>query len=409
MLSSKKTPVVVRRAAAEALGHVLGRVLEVLTNFLDESRPAPRLQTVQQILPVAVLGLADADVGVRGSSLIACERAARILDELTRNQQMPPERLLVFQPTLQVVTEALPKINDAALDSVPALRVSACRVLETLALAALRLRKRGETRPPSPLPEPSKPSAPLPKEEGRDNKEVSLPTIRRGRRTARGRPSQWAAARVGQPVALPLPPPVPLIGETSTPAVTLERPIKLSSEAVSRSPHRVASPGKVSALAPPHLELRMAVVRPAAFVAPRMDELPVPTPIPGFWNRTVQTMIKNLSDPDYRVRLGAVDVLETLGDRAEAAIPALVKALRDSNKFVRWGAARTLGRLAPRQAEEVVPGLVALLNDREDIGVREKGVLPALQEYGVHAKQAVPHLARVINRGDKEYILGVLH
>src|SRR5262249_37044414 len=89
-------------------------------------------------------------------------------------------------------------------------------------------------------------------------------------------------------------------------------------------------------------------------------------------------------------------------------IPALVETLRDSNKFVRWSSARTLGRLHPRQADEVVPGLVRLLDDREDRSVRVAAAY-ALEQYGEHAKAAVPHLARVINRGDKEYILAILH
>jgi HEAT repeat protein len=151
-----------------------------------------------------------------------------------------------------------------------------------------------------------------------------------------------------------------------------------------------------------------------------MDELPPPAPVANPWQRTVQTMITDLGDPDYRVRLGAVDVLETLGDQAEPAIPTLVKALCDSNKFVRWGSARILGRFAmrakekknegffERYADSVVAGLTALLNDREDSSVRITAV-SALEQYGETAKKAVPHLARVINRGDKDYILAILH
>jgi HEAT repeat protein len=122
---------------------------------------------------------------------------------------------------------------------------------------------------------------------------------------------------------------------------------------------------------------------------------------------TVRTMIENLKHPDYRVRLAAVDTLETFGNQAEAAIPALVAALRDSNKFVRWSSVRTLGRLNPRQADEVVPGLMRLLDDREDPAVRIAAA-KALELYGEHAKKAVPLLARVINRGDKEYIMALL-
>jgi HEAT repeat protein len=126
---------------------------------------------------------------------------------------------------------------------------------------------------------------------------------------------------------------------------------------------------------------------------------------------TVQAMIAGLSDPDFRVRLVSIDVLEIRGGAAAPAIPALVRALRDPNKFVRWSAARTLGKLAPRQGEDVVPALLRMLDDREDMGVRITAA-KAIKEYGKASspavKQAVPVLARVINRGDKEYIIAVM-
>lgn len=149
-------------------------------------------------------------------------------------------------------------------------------------------------------------------------------------------------------------------------------------------------------------------VRTVAFQAPKPDELPPPLPVDAGLQDTVQAMIENLRHADYRVRLAAVDTLETLGGQAEAAIPALVATLCDYNKFVRWSSARTLGRLHPRQADEVVPGLMRLLDDREDPSVRIAAA-SALELYGEHAKKAVPLLARVINRGDKEYIVAILH
>lgn len=390
LIRSKATPVATRRAAAEALGHVLSRVLEMINNLSEESRPQPRLRIVDQLLPVAVLGLSDEDVGVRSASLVACVQAARVLDELTRNQQMPAERRVVFQPTIQVVTKALPQINAVARDPEPALRVAACRVLETLVLASLRLRNL------NPSTGPSIPNIAPPKEPGGADK-GPLPLGDR-RRTTPARPSQWAAVRA-EPRVVTASPPRPL-GAAAAPAAILERPIRLPVAAVPNA-------SKYAELRTPNVDCRSGSLRPVAFVAQRPSELPPPTPMYNVWQPTVQAMIRNLRDPDYRVRLGAVDVLETLGDRAEAAAPALVQSLQDCNKFVRWGAARTLGRLAPRQAEDAVAGLARLLNDREDIGVRQ-AVLRALGEYGENARQAVPRLAQVINRGDKDYILGVL-
>lgn len=151
-------------------------------------------------------------------------------------------------------------------------------------------------------------------------------------------------------------------------------------------------------------------IQPAAYLAQPPDELPPPIAIPendpGIQG-TIRAMIANLKHPDYRVRLASVDTLETFRNQAAPAIPALVEALRDYNKFVRWSAARALGRLNPRRADEVVPGLMRMLDDREDPSVRI-AALQALELYGEHAKKAVPLLARVINRGDKEYIVAVL-
>jgi HEAT repeat protein len=190
--------------------------------------------------------------------------------------------------------------------------------------------------------------------------------------------------------------PVPLREAATPPAVTLERPVKLP---VMRQTSPPRSPTRG--------------VQPVAFLARQKDELPPPrVELEASLKETVNAMIAGLSDPDYRVRLASVDVLETAGDLAIPAIPALVKALGDTNKFVRWSAARTLGRLAEsatkrNEAEKVVAGLMRLLNDREDLGVRITAA-GSIEKYGTAAKAAVPLLARVINRGDKEYIIAVL-
>ena len=69
---------------------------------------------------------------------------------------------------------------------------------------------------------------------------------------------------------------------------------------------------------------------------------------------------------------------------------SLTAALHDSNKFVRWGAARTLGnlvhteadkqRFTAAKAEAAVRGTAELLRD-EDVGVR-LAAATALEKYG---------------------------
>lgn len=384
LLTSGQSDVITRKATAEALAHTL----EVSAVRMDKSRPLPYLRGLRLILPVAAAGLSDDDAGVRRASLEACARATQIFDDLASDALSVSERRIVFQPALAVLEEILPKINEAARDRVPAFRVAACHVLESLVLAMHKLQRYNEV--PAPKSEPSKPNSLPSPENDKYKKKVTLPPHPSGRRRTAAGPSQWATARLQPQPSLPLPP-VPLTGDTTAAEVTLDRPIKLPASPMTDSSRRPAAP----------------LVRAAAFLAPQLDQLPPPAPVESGIPETVRTLMDNLKHPDYRVRLAAVDALETLGNGAVPAIPALVTALRDSNKFVRWGSVRALGRLNPRQADEVVPGLMRVLDDREDPSVRI-AALKALEQYGEHAKKAVPVLARVINRGDKEYIIAML-
>jgi HEAT repeat protein len=377
LLTSARNDASTRRAAAEALSHAL----EVSAVQMDKSRPLPYLRSLRLILPVAALGLDDEDTGVRRASLEACARAALMFDELAGDPLSAVERRAVFRPALTVMEEILPKLNAAARDSVPELRVAACHVLEALVLGMQRLQRYKGEPLPVPAPDKSKPTTPPGTPSDAIKKKASLPTHRSGRGKAPTGPSQWAMDRSHSRISLPVPP-VPLPDESDAPDVVLDRPTKLPGASAPRL-HTVA--------------LR----------ARQLDELPPPTLADPSMRNTVQILIANLKDADYRVRLASVDALETLGERAAPAIPTLVAALSDTNKFVRWSAARTLGSLNPRQADEVVPGLTRLLSDREDRSVR-LAAAKALELYGEHAKEAVPLLARVINRGDKEYIIAIL-
>lgn len=364
----------VRRAAADALGHIMDIFSRQRANDqfaeLRGTRLHSALDQLERVLPAAVVGLTDSDLTARRFSVEACQKVAAALHDLVTHQS-PRSILTQFGPMMTAVQAALPVLGavarggegaaanaDVALLQ-GAVRRDACHVLETLVLATQQMDRYKRTGvPPPPDLEP-------PIDPGRDNKSKPLPSKNRRIQRSTG-PLQWGAVKAD-------PPP-------QTPVATLGRPVKL-------------------------------VVRPelhtTAFQAPKAVELPPPSPLGVNLRSTIDSMTKGLEDRDYRVRLAAIDVLETAGEAAEPAIPALVRALSDSNKFVRWAAARTLGKLHPRQAKTVVPGLVRLLNDREDLSVRITAAL-AIQRYGPDAKEAVPHLARVINRGNKEYIVAVI-
>jgi HEAT repeat protein len=104
---------------------------------------------------------------------------------------------------------------------------------------------------------------------------------------------------------------------------------------------------------------------------------------------------------DFRSRRIILDIFDSLLDDTRPSLdtevrlllPTLIAALRDPDHFVRWPAARAIGRIAPDAAAETVPALAARLDDA-DLDVR-LAVVNALNRYGELAKPAVPALAAV--------------
>ncbi|MCI0458128.1 MAG: HEAT repeat domain-containing protein [Gemmataceae bacterium] len=114
----------------------------------------------------------------------------------------------------------------------------------------------------------------------------------------------------------------------------------------------------------------------------------------------LQEMARSLQDPRVEVRRAGVEFLETLGEDAKPAVPALAQALADRDRFVRWAAARTLGRIGTHRADLTVPGLASLVSD-PDLEV-SKEAADTLGGFGAEAKGAVPALIRATGVGDAE-------
>jgi len=114
-------------------------------------------------------------------------------------------------------------------------------------------------------------------------------------------------------------------------------------------------------------------------------------------------------EPSVEARLAAVDALDGLGDDAAPALPSLIRALSDPNNYVRWSAARVVGRLAPRQAGAAVPRLAELIAEHGDLDVR-MAALAALERYGPSVKDldqstrvaVVREVGHAARRGDPE-------
>jgi HEAT repeat protein len=111
-------------------------------------------------------------------------------------------------------------------------------------------------------------------------------------------------------------------------------------------------------------------------------------------------------DPDVRGRLAAIDVLEALGRQAAPAGPALLAALADRDRFVRWSAARALGKVRPTNTATVVPALAHLLRDGDlNVGL---AAVNALCAYGSEAKAALPSLSAAAQSPEPEMRLAVM-
>jgi HEAT repeat protein len=103
-------------------------------------------------------------------------------------------------------------------------------------------------------------------------------------------------------------------------------------------------------------------------------------------------LVAAVYSPDARARRRAIDVLEALGPAAAPATHVLVRALTDRDRFVRWAAARTLGKLPP--SAESVAGLENLLADVDPDVCRSAAA--ALQGFGPAAAPAAAGLARAL-------------
>jgi HEAT repeat protein len=128
---------------------------------------------------------------------------------------------------------------------------------------------------------------------------------------------------------------------------------------------------------------------------------PLPDPFQKGTGRGVSVLAAALKHPDPEVRLAALDVLEELGpDAAAPALPDLIQALGDKDKFVSWSAVRILGRFPTEHAKDVVPALVPLVGTPD--GDYAKALCALLSKYGADAAPAVPALTKAILFGEPD-------
>lgn len=101
-------------------------------------------------------------------------------------------------------------------------------------------------------------------------------------------------------------------------------------------------------------------------------------------------LVAELRGPARRTATG---ILEALGPVAAGAVPALMQALEDPDRFVRWGAARALGKIGV-PAAAAVPALTHMLGDPDlDLGL---AAAAALEQLGPAGRSALPDLMTAV-------------
>jgi HEAT repeat protein len=191
---------------------------------------------------------------------------------------------------------------------------------------------------------------------------------------------------------------------------------------IENKPAKPATPPRAEATPDELSNITLAYAAAVAQPARAGDE---PAPL----SDAIPALVDGLSDENLRNRLAAIDALETITARTgeqtlaqelgkepvASAARALTRALSDRDRFVRWAAARTLGKMAPiddaengpRVTQGAVSGLARLLSDPDpDVRLR---VAVALEHFGKGARDAVPALAVAVSRGDLEARIAAAH
>jgi HEAT repeat protein len=107
------------------------------------------------------------------------------------------------------------------------------------------------------------------------------------------------------------------------------------------------------------------------------------------------------SDPELRVRIGAMRAFQTMRGDALPAVPVLIKALKDPEAEIRVEAAESLGRIAFfGDADEAVVALIASLQEDRDANVRSEST-EALGRIASKARNAIPALLKAKSDPDE--------
>jgi hypothetical protein len=119
----------------------------------------------------------------------------------------------------------------------------------------------------------------------------------------------------------------------------------------------------------------------------------------GDWKKLV-ALLEDRND-DIRIRRGAIEVLEQLGDQVEPAAGAVERALNDPDRQIRWAATRTMRHLPPEKISSAAIGALGRLLGDPDTDL-SGAAADVLGELGLDAKEAVDALVYHMMDGDVE-------
>jgi hypothetical protein len=133
----------------------------------------------------------------------------------------------------------------------------------------------------------------------------------------------------------------------------------------------------------------------------------------------IQDLIMVLSDPNLRIRLNGLDIIEGFLSMPDITARIINEkelflfrklasvATTDSNLMVKYAAVRAIGRSAPLKPEIAVPVLAKCLLD-EDLDIRIEAA-KALNKYGKEGAKAIPSLEKMIAHGDSDSRIAMMN
>jgi HEAT repeat protein len=374
-----------RRIAARGLARLITEVTQIIpargksvTGVRAESSDV--VQMGAAVVPEAAKGLRDTDGEVRRASVEAILAAATALGDLLpagQEAQVLADENANVSPLARALAGKAPELAATLDDPDVNVRLAACRGLENIANARLRIARRA---PANTLPPPVRGTGDRSRsavDRSGSVAQASAQEIEQVEQRSHGDDRLLQALRSSLPaVSRRLQDP-----DERVRLAALDFLEVLGEEASG------AAPAVIQALTDKNLFVRWASARTLGKMGPVDLEESVPA------------LARLLSDKDLDVRATAASVIEHYGPAAREAVPALARASGIGDVEVRVSALRALQVMGPA-AEPAVPAITQALT-HPDVRVR-LAAAETLGRLGPTARGALDGLSRALNDEDAD-------